>query len=373
MSKALTTTQLRSMVQGDSSKSLYAKMQALAPDIKGFDVQKLGQQLLLAASSNPQILNCSKESILKSMMHAAELGLNISGLQGDAYIVPYKGTAQFLPGYRGLLRLLRRSGNVKSIEANVVFEGEHFVNRSGTNPVFEHEPTSPSRRGELLGVYALVHYKDGGMDKAFLWKEEVDKIRDNSPSARSSSSPWHKWYNEMAKKTAIRALMKYTPLQTETYEALARAEEADYSIVEDEERPQARGASSLNQDLGLDVQDVESEDIETPPVKKKAPTKKKPPAKKKAQAEEAPPHPADSDFTPPPPEEYDAPPAKAPKKRGRPKKAQPKSIEVEAEVVNTETGEVNEAPPKPKRKLQPEPKFGPPTPPEHYGTELPFG
>ena len=372
MSNKLTTTQLRSMVQGDSSKSLYAKMQALAPDIKGFDVQKLGQQLLLAASSNPQILNCSKESILKSMMHAAELGLNISGLQGDAYIVPYKGTAQFLPGYRGLLRLLRRSGNVKSIEANVVFEGEHFVNRSGTDPVFEHEPTSPSRRGELIGVYALVHYKDGGMDKAFLWKEEVDKIRDNSPSARSSSSPWHKWYNEMAKKTAIRALMKYTPLQTETYEALARAEEADYSIVEEEERPQARGASSLNQDLGLDVQDVESEDIETPPVKKKAPTKKKAPAKK-APAQEAPPHPADSDFTPPPPEEYDAPPAKAPKKRGRPKKAQPKSIEVEAEVVNTETGEVNEAPPKPKRKPQPEPKFGPPTPQSAYDSELPFG
>jgi len=369
MSKALTTTQLRSMVQGDGSKELFAKLEKIAP--KGYEVNKLGQQLMLAASSNPQILNCSKASILKAMTHAAELGLNVSGLQGDAYIVPFKGTAQFLPGYRGLLRLLRRTGNVKTVEANVVYEGDHFVNRSGTDPVFEHEATSPSRRGEMIGVYALVHYKDGGMDKAFLWKEDVDKIRDSSPSGRSSSSPWNKWYNEMAKKTAIRAMMKYAPVQTDDYEALARAEEADYSVIGEDDKPQARSASSLNQDLGLgvDVQDAESEDIEedTPPVEK-TPKKKRAPAP----TDEAP-HPAESENPAPP--KADTPPKK---KRGRPRKARPKAIEVEA--VNTETGEVYEAPPKPEpkpapkpaREPRPEPQFGPPTPRENYGTELPF-
>ncbi len=319
MSKALTKTGLKELIQGPEGKRFFQEVAAIVP--KGYgDASKLGKQLLIAASNNPRILNCSSVSLWAAMTHAAELGVNISGLQGEAYIVPYKTTAQFQIGYRGLLRLLRRSGNVKSVEANIVYENEHFINRAGSNPVFEHEPMPPSKRGDMIAVYALVYYKDVGMEKAVLWKEQVDKIRDHSPTGRSPDSPWKKWYEEMAKKTAIRALMKYAPIQTDDYEALAKAEQAEYSVIGEDPPEPSSGAASLNKNLGMEVEDADFEDAPSAPP--------------------AAPPPAPPPSAPPPPPE--APPAEKeePKKRrGRPRKNP-----LPEEEVDITTGEVLDTP-----------------------------
>ena len=87
---------------------------------------------LVAASRNPLLLQCDSMSMLRALMESSQLGLEpFTGLQ-QAYIIPYRNgktghyEAQFMPSYRGLIDLTRRSGEIKSIEAHVVYDNDVF-------------------------------------------------------------------------------------------------------------------------------------------------------------------------------------------------------------------------------------------------------
>jgi len=174
---------------------------------------------LTCAAKTPKILDCTRESVMLSIMQAAELGLEPGGALGEGYLVPYGSTCQFIPGYRGLIALARRSGQIISIEAHTVYEEDDFEVEFGLNPRLVHRPNlRAAERGEILGFYAIARLKDGGIQHDFMPKIEVDAIRKRSRA--SGAGPWVTDYAEMGKKTVIRRLCKSLPLSVEMVRAL---------------------------------------------------------------------------------------------------------------------------------------------------------
>lgn len=147
---------------------------------------------------------------------------------GYAYLIPYKGVATLIPGYKGLLDLARRSGRIISIEARVVHAKDRFRFAFGLKPVLEHTPTQDADSGELTAAYAVAHLKDGGQQWEVMWKREIDAIRQRSRA--SSSGPWVTDYEEMAKKTVLRRLCKMLPASVELQQAVAMDERAEVGL-----------------------------------------------------------------------------------------------------------------------------------------------
>jgi recombination protein RecT len=184
--------------------------------------ERLVKIAIQAVAKTPDLLKCDPGSIYLAVHHAAQLGLEPGGPLGGAYLVPYKATCQLIVGYRGLIDLARRSGQILSIEARVVRDGDTFTLEYGLSPVLTHKPNlKATTPGELQFVYAVACLRDGGKQCEVMTRAEVDAIRNRSKA--SKSGPWVTDYEEMARKTVVRRLCKYLPLTVE----LARAFDAD--------------------------------------------------------------------------------------------------------------------------------------------------
>lgn len=173
---------------------------------------------ITAAAKNPKILDCDKESVMLSVMQAAELGLEPGGALGEGYLVPYGKTCQFIPGYRGLVSLARRSGQIQSIEARAVFAADHFEVEFGLETRLTHRPSLDAQRGEIVAFYAVAHLAGGGTQMDYMTRADVDAIR--ARSRASGSGPWVTDYAEMGKKTVVRRLFKMLPCSVEMVRAL---------------------------------------------------------------------------------------------------------------------------------------------------------
>jgi recombinational DNA repair protein RecT len=172
--------------------------------------------------------------LVAAVIQSSQLGLEPDGILGHAYLVPFRNTkknrmeVQFIPGYKGLIDLARRSGQVNRISAHVVYDNEPFVMEYGTKEVLEHKPLPPSTRGNRKGVYAVAVLNDGSAHFEWLWDEEIEAVKRQSKAA--SFGPWKTHEDEMVRKTAIRRLVKYLPLSVELAKAAAIDELADAGV-----------------------------------------------------------------------------------------------------------------------------------------------
>ncbi len=182
---------------------------------------------MLAISRQPLLLQCTPMSLIQSMMAAAQLGLEPDGVLGSAYLVPYRNNktgqfeAQLIPGYRGLIDLARRSGQINRIEAHVVRQKDDFDFAFGLEMRLSHRPHFPDDAGDIIGAYALAELKDGSIQVEVMSKADIDAIKARSKA--KDNGPWVTDYAEMARKTVVRRLIKYLPLSVE----LANAVELD--------------------------------------------------------------------------------------------------------------------------------------------------
>lgn len=208
-------------------------------------VDRLLRTVVTALRTNPTLLDCTKESILASVMGACQLGLEPEPFLGQAYLVPFKRKgvleATLIPGYRGYIALARRSGEVQSVSAQVVYSKDHFVLQYGTDEKLEHIP-SDGDRGSPKGAYVVFKYKDGSYSFDYMTNDDIDKIRDRSKA--KDDGPWVTDWPEMAKKTVIRRHAKLAPLAVEIQRAAAMedrayAGESQFEMVfpEQDERP----------------------------------------------------------------------------------------------------------------------------------------
>lgn len=139
------------------------------------------------------------------------LGVDIS--QRQAYFLPYGNEITSVLDYKTLMALIKKHTNVKSIDAQLVYENETFHVEQGK--VVEHRQNpfaSKDEKGELVGAYSVFTLDDNTKDYYFASLEEINKVKECSKSANSKFSPWNNWFDEMVKKTVIRKGMKFYPM-----------------------------------------------------------------------------------------------------------------------------------------------------------------
>lgn len=226
-----------------------ARIAAVIP--KHLNPDRLIKVALVAVSKDKsgKLAQCTPESVLGAVMQAAELGLEIGGSLGDAYLVPYKRSwkddrgnwqssfeAQCIVGYRGMINLARRSGEISSVSAHVVHENDKFRIVYGLEERLEHEPVWSEDPGRVVAAYAVCRFKDGSTQVEVMTLRQLLEVRDRprpgqrAPrpgEAREVEGPWATDFEEMCRKTVVRRLSKYLPLSPEYRQQLEREDEIE--------------------------------------------------------------------------------------------------------------------------------------------------
>lgn len=195
----------------------------------GIRPERLKLVALTAFTRTPALWTCEPVSVARAIVEAGQLGLEPTGLLGGAYLVPRGNQATLLVGYRGLVMLAKRSGEVQRVEARVVRAKDAFEYAYGIDQRLEHVPSRELDPGALTDAYALLVYRDGERQFDVMSAAEIEAIRKRSSTP--GAGPWVTDYFEMAKKTVLRRLMKLAPL---TVEVAAQLDEIDPEAPEHE-------------------------------------------------------------------------------------------------------------------------------------------
>jgi len=218
---------------------------------------------------NPVLAQCEQRSLLGAIMQAAELGLTLDSVLGHAYLVPFKEDdvrkAQLIPGYKGLINLARRSGELVNFYAYPVWDGDIFEVELGDTPSLKHKPKLEARphgkesdiKKRLEFVYACSHFKGASPGFDVMTIGEVERIRARSKAR--DNGPWVTDYEAMALKTVIRRHSKLLPMAIEFQTAVTLDETHEAGIE------QNLGALI---DLDIDAMKAEEPKPETPTVGK---------------------------------------------------------------------------------------------------------
>lgn len=176
----------------------------------------------------PELLACNQATLIGAVIQAAQLGLEPDGVLGHAYLVPFKDSCQLIIGYKGYIDLARRSGQLSTIYARVVYAKDQFDYSFGLSETLVHVPSRDADPGELVYAYAVIKMKDGSQQFDVMSKREIKAIQNRSPAGKSG--PWVTDEPEMWKKTVIRRVCKMAPLSVEVARAVALDERADLGL-----------------------------------------------------------------------------------------------------------------------------------------------
>lgn len=168
---------------------------------------------LTAVQNTPKLLECDRNSLLMAILRAAQLGLEPDGILGQAYLIPYGKQVQLIPGYKGLIDLARRTGEVTNIIAKEVYENDKFEVDYSKEIPFVHKPLLDGERGKIKFFWAMARFKDGGFHWDYMTKQEVEAIRDKGNG--KNNAVWRDYFIEMGKKTVIRRIAKYLPMSVQ--------------------------------------------------------------------------------------------------------------------------------------------------------------
>lgn len=252
-------------------KTMQAYIKAMAPAIQKalpsvITPERFTRMVLSALSATPKLAECSPQSFLAAMMTAAQLGVEPNTALGQAYLLPYRNhgqmECQFQLGYKGLIDLAYRSGEVSVIQAHTVYENDVFEYELGMDPKLRHVPAKADR-GEAVAYYAMFKTKDGGYGFEVMSVDDVQRHAQRySKSYGSGTSPWRSNFDEMAKKTVLKRALKYAPLKSDFVRGISQDEtiKADLSdemyAVPDETVYEAEG-----EEIGSTAVDAETGEV----------------------------------------------------------------------------------------------------------------
>lgn len=200
---------------------------------------KMMRVVMTTVQRTPALLDCTDATILGAVLQCSQMGLSPDPLMGESYLVPFvnrkKGITEctLIVGYRGMIKLARQTGQISTIYAEAVFDGDEFVYEMGLEPILKHVPSEAEEREKqrLTHVYAVARFKDGGAQFVVLPVSKVNAIRERSRAA--GSGPWVTDYEAMAKKTAVKQLAKWLPQSSELATAVGLDDRADASVSQD--------------------------------------------------------------------------------------------------------------------------------------------
>lgn len=226
-------------------KTIQDYIKAMLPEIRKalpavMTPERFTRITLSALSANAQLQECTPMSFLGAMMQAAQLGLEPNTPLGQAYLIPrWNGASkrrecQFQIGYKGLIDLAYRSGEVSTIDAHTVYENDEFSYSYGLEPKLHHVPAL-TNRGAIIAYYALFKTKDGGYGFSVMSSEDIDAHKKAFSDAVKAGrfSPWDSNPEEMAKKTVLKKVLKYAPLKSEFVRGISADETIKTQISDD--------------------------------------------------------------------------------------------------------------------------------------------
>lgn len=211
---------------------------------------KLQRTILTAVQNNPKLLHADRKSLLNSAMKAAQDGLLPDGR--EAAFVEFKvsekidgqwhsrQTVQYMPMVYGLRKKIVQSGEITSLEVNVVYRAEvekgAFLYEVGLEPPLRHRPAldlteAETGDDEIIAAYSIATFKDGSKSFELMRRFEIDKVREASQTGstrdkfgkpRQAKGPWVDWFAEMAKKTVMRRHSKSLPMSGDILDVEAR-------------------------------------------------------------------------------------------------------------------------------------------------------
>lgn len=227
---------------------------------KHLNADRLLKVAQIAATTTPALAKCDVASLVGAIGQCAQMGLEPNTVLGHAYLVPFNtkrkdgngnerwvNSVQVIIGYKGLIDLARRSGQIVSIAAHEVCSNDKFELVYGLDEKLNHTP-SMGERGDVIGFYAVAKLKDGGHCFEFMSKTQVEGIQAAADKKNKyPSKVWQEHFTEMGRKTVIRRLAKYLPLSVEfqtaaTLDAMAEGGQdqkldtfdADFTVVSDD-------------------------------------------------------------------------------------------------------------------------------------------
>lgn len=243
----------------DEFSKIVPQVKSLLPEHVSFE--RFERVVRMAVNKNKALLGCEPRSLFTACINAAADGLLPDGREGA--IIPRKGVACWQPMVAGLMKLARNSGDIASISAQVVFEGEKFRFVLGDEERIEHERDLTKTGGRIIAAYAVARLKDGSdpIREVMSW-QQIEKVRNVS---MAKSGPWNEWPDEMARKSVIRRLSKRLPMSTDReYSADSRLQTAIERVDEltDLNSPRLNEVPTIemNDDFALAANGIENSD-----------------------------------------------------------------------------------------------------------------
>ena len=199
---------------------------------KTLSIERLLKVAQIAATTTPALAECDVPSLVGAIGQCAQMGLEPNTVLGHAYLVPFNvkrkdtrgnerwvKSVQVVIGYKGLIDLARRSGQIVSIAAHELCEADHFELVYGLDEKLNHTPAMGDR-GNVVGFYAVAKLQGGGHAFEFMSLHQVREIM-KATQSKGGYGPWKDHFIEMGRKTVIRRLAKYLPLSVEFQTAAA--------------------------------------------------------------------------------------------------------------------------------------------------------
>jgi len=228
----MSNTELKPITKDSSIKDIInspAMQEQFAAALpKHLSPERFARIAITALTRTPKLKDCTKESLFKCLLDLSAMGLEPDGRR--AYLIPYENRrlgvteCQLQIDYKGLVELVRRSGDVVKIHADIVCENDTFEH--GMGEIKEHTYDLKADRGEPYAAYAQVTLKDGSVQCEIMSKADIEKIRAKSKAAQGD--PWKDHWGEMAKKTVFRRLTKWLTLSPEIMENIHKVDEYEF-------------------------------------------------------------------------------------------------------------------------------------------------
>lgn len=228
----------RDMLESEGGRRRIAEVvpKNIAPD-------RLIRMAMLSISKNHDLRKCSPSSVLLAVCDAASLGLDCGGASGQAYLVPFKTTATLIIGYRGMIALARKSGEIATITSHVVRAGDEFRYELGLNETLVHKPGESVDDRHVTHAYAVAKFKDGSHQLEVMARAEIEKHR--ARSMAKDNGPWVTDYAEMCKKTVLRRLCKLLPMTPEAAEAIDKSDRNEFVEFVAESGPRLTASDAI--------------------------------------------------------------------------------------------------------------------------------
>jgi recombination protein RecT len=226
-------------------------VEALASKAKTFEAllpdervrRRFGTLIISACRTIPALMRCAPASVVLAAVDAAELGLEPNTPLGHGWLIPYGQECKFIPGFKGLVYLLWKHVGIDAW-AEVVYTGDIFRVKLGDEPGLEHqpdyEPGAPRGDQDIVAAYAVARLPDNRRHFAVMTAAEVAKVRSRSKSG--DRGPWSSDFPEMAKKTALRRLVKMLPIGNDVISQALEKDNEDF----DQTSAKVRNTASIN-------------------------------------------------------------------------------------------------------------------------------